>query len=82
MSGLSVQLGALWEGMVTLCNVETRATENVPGNADFRHHIMILSGDAAREMFKLSVCFACVQKKYWFDGRKHPILADMDTKRS
>lgn len=34
----SVQPGALWECMFTLCNVETRARENVPGNGDFRHH--------------------------------------------
>lgn len=36
MSGLCTAC-ALWEGMFTLCNVETRATENVPGTADLKH---------------------------------------------
>lgn len=47
--------------MVTLCNVEARARENV-------HH-PILSRDAAkREVFKLRVICACVQE-YRLDGK-------------
>lgn len=69
----SVQHGALWEGMSMLCNAETRATENVLGNADIRHHcsiqerLKIYIGDM---MLKLSVCFACMQKFGVYEKQK------------
>lgn len=49
-----------------LCNVETRAAENVPGNAHVGHHSSIQERVkmyfGGMVLLKLSVCFACMQK--------------------